>query len=57
MWRVSKMQREAAEAAWLEQQAEERPKEEKRQADKAAKKKTYPSEWDVKVEAWERAGI
>lgn len=57
MWRVSKMQREAAEAAWLEQQAEERRKEEKRQPDKAAKKKTYPSEWDVKVEAWERAGI
>ena len=57
MWQMSKMQREAAEAAWLERQEEERRQEAKRIADKTAKKRTYPSEWDVKIEAWEKAGI
>lgn len=57
MMHMSKMQREASEALWLEKQAEERGTQEKAKADRIAEENEYPSEWDLKVEAWERKGI
>lgn len=57
MMQMSKMQREAAEAAWLIRQKEERLDEAKKKADRAAKQDAYPSEWEIKVEAWEQSGM
>ncbi|MFB9223626.1 hypothetical protein [Paracoccus cavernae] len=52
MMHKTKMQRDAEDALWLQMQAEEKAK-----ADRIAKEKKYPSEWDLKVEAWEREGM